>query len=263
MKKASKSLSGVLVITVLTSPWPELPNGKKQKFSCQWNCYYCPNEPGQPRSYLHDEPAVMRANQNGFDPVLQFHDRAATLACNGHPIDKIEILVLGGTWSSYPEAYRETFVRDLFFSANTFYERKKRPRRSLLEEKLENETAQCKIIGVTLETRPDTIDFHELQLLRSYGCTRVQLGLQHTEDHVLKKVNRGCTNADAMRAIELLKNAGFKVDIHLMPVLPGSSAEDDGRMFDRVLTDPNLQADQWKIYPTQVSRPWVSLQRAS
>ena len=115
VKKASKSQSGVLVITVLTSPYPTV-NGKTQKFSCAWNCYYCPNEPAQPRSYLHDEPAVKRANENGFDAVLQFTDRAATLAMNGHPVDKIELLVLGGTWASYPLAYQEEFIRDLIES---------------------------------------------------------------------------------------------------------------------------------------------------
>jgi hypothetical protein len=115
IKKSSKSESGVLVITVLTSPYPtytipgkegEAPKVVTQRFSCQWNCYYCPNEPDQPRSYLHDEPAVLRANQNRFDPVLQFMDRAVSLAAMGHPVDKIELLVLGGTWASYPHLYQ-------------------------------------------------------------------------------------------------------------------------------------------------------------
>jgi hypothetical protein len=116
IKKSSKSESGVLVITVLTSPYPTytVPSEKEggapkvvtQRFSCQWNCYYCPNEPDQPRSYLHDEPAVLRANQNRFDPVLQFMDRAVSLAAMGHPVDKIELLVLGGTWASYPHLYQ-------------------------------------------------------------------------------------------------------------------------------------------------------------
>ena len=91
-KKKGKSESGVLVITVLTSPYP-VTNGKTQPFSCKWNCYYCPNEPGQPRSYLYDEPAVLRANQNAFDPILQFTDRAMNLANMGHPVDKIELLI--------------------------------------------------------------------------------------------------------------------------------------------------------------------------
>ena len=179
--RASKSESGVLVVTVLTSPYP-MVNGKKQKFSCEWNCYYCPNQPGQPRSYLRDEPAVLRANQNGFDAVMQFTDRCITLAQNGHPVDKIELLVLGGTWESYPREYQEGFVRDLFYAANTIFERNKRPRWSLEEEQLVNETAECKIIGVTLETRPDTINPEEIARLRRFGCTRVQLGVQHTDD---------------------------------------------------------------------------------
>lgn len=174
------------------------------------NCHYCPNEPGQPRSYLHDEPAVLRANQNGFDPVLQFTDRAATLAVNGHPVDKIEILVLGGTWASYPHAYQEAFCRDLFYAANTFHEREKRPRLGIEEEQRLNEAAACKVIGLTLETRPDTITPEEIRRLRRYGCTRVQLGVQHSDDDILRKINRGCTTEDTIRALRLLKDTCYK-----------------------------------------------------
>lgn len=250
VKKHSKSESGVLVITVVTSPTPSYidpATGKQvtQSFSCEWNCHYCPNEPGQPRSYLHDEPSVLRANINNFDPVLQFSDRAATLSQNGHPLDKVELLVLGGTWCSYPHTYQAEFIRDLFYAANTFYQRPKRPRRSLVEEQVLNEGSSVKIIGLTLETRPDTITADELRRLRVYGCTRVQLGLQHTSDAVLRKINRGCCLADAIHAIALLKDAAFKVDVHLMPNLPGSSAVLDKEMFRQMLEDPALQADQW------------------
>ena len=242
---------------MLTSPYPEV-NGVAQPFSCAWNCHYCPSEPGQPRSYLHDEPAVRRANQNRFDPVLQFTDRAATLAGNGHPLDKIELLVLGGTWASYPHAYQETFCRDLFYAANTFYARgdAKRARLTLAEEQAENERALVKVIGLTLETRPDTINAQELRRLRRYGCTRVQLGLQHTNDAILRKVNRGCSTASAIRALRLLKDACYKVDVHLMPNLPGATPELDAAMFERMSCDPDLQADQWKIYPCEVG-PWT------
>uniref|UniRef100_A0AAV1TAN3 tRNA carboxymethyluridine synthase n=1 Tax=Peronospora matthiolae TaxID=2874970 RepID=A0AAV1TAN3_9STRA len=259
IKKAQKSQSGVLVVTVLTSPYPEV-GGKKQRFSCQWNCYYCPNEPDQPRSYLHDEPSVLRANRNDFDPVLQFCDRCVTLAMNGHPVDKIELLVLGGTWASYPVGYQETFIRDLFYAANTFFERAKRERHSLDEEKLENETAAVKIIGITLETRPDCINAEELRRFRRYGCTRVQLGIQHTDDAILKKINRGCTTADAVRALKLLRDCCYKTDIHLMPNLPGSDPEKDRAMFDYVLQSPDLQADQWKIYPCEIT-PWTVIKK--
>ncbi|KAL0583254.1 hypothetical protein ABG067_006862 [Albugo candida] len=259
VKKAQKSQSGVLVITVLTSPYPTV-NETKQRFSCQWNCYYCPNEPGQPRSYLHDEPSVLRANRNDFDPVLQFCDRAITLAMNGHPVDKIELLVLGGTWSSYPHEYQEMFIRDLFYAANTFYHREKRLKGTLDQEKLENETAAVKIIGITLETRPDCITPEELRRFRRYGCTRVQLGVQHTDDGILTKINRGCTTEDAIRAMKLLRDCCYKTDIHLMPNLPGSTPEMDRQMFSFVLNSTQLQADQWKIYPCEIT-PWTVIKK--
>ena len=254
--KASKSQSGVLVVTVLTSPYPSVNGEKPQPFSCKWNCYYCPNEPGQPRSYLRDEPAVLRANQNKFDAIMQFTERCATLAQNGHPVDKVELLVLGGTWASYPLDYREAFCRDLYYAANTFWDRDKRERKSLEDEITENETAKSKIVGLTLETRPDTIDIPELQRLRMYGCTRVQLGVQHVDDKILKKVNRGHGRKAVETSLQLLKDACFKVDVHLMPNLPGSDTTKDMAMFDAMLFDPLLQADQWKIYPCEVT-PWT------
>ena len=128
-----------------------------------------------------------------------------------------------------------------------------RPKKSLKEEQELNEKADCKIIGLTLETRPDHITPLELKRLRSLGCTRVQIGVQHTDDEILKKINRGCTTADAVRAVGLLKKHCFKVDIHLMPDLPYSSVEQDLEMFDFVLDTPHLQADHWKIYPCEVT----------
>ncbi|KEG09927.1 putative histone acetyltransferase-like protein [Trypanosoma grayi] len=264
VSKAPRSQSGVLVVTVFTSPYPE-----GQKFSCKWNCYYCPNEPGQPRSYLLNEPGVRRANRLQFDAYRQFQDRVNSLVAIGHPADKVELLVLGGTWESYPLSYRESFMRDLFYAANTLYDgtedaalagdadaqqlRRPRPPLDLLQEQLLNETARCKIIGVTLETRPDTVNEDMLKQLRRFGCTRVQLGVQHTDDAVLLAVNRQSTREDAARAIKLLKDSCFKVDIHLMPDLPGSTPENDKKMFDDVLNAPELQADQWKIYPCQTT----------
>nr|CCC92334.1 putative histone acetyltransferase [Trypanosoma congolense IL3000] len=270
--KAPRSQSGVLVVTVFTSPYPE-----GQKFSCKWNCYYCPNEPGQPRSYLLNEPGVRRANRLGFDAYRQFQDRVMSLVAIGHPADKVELLVLGGTWESYPLSYRETFIRDLFYAANTLFDESVgdhygtsgakndsfhtfamsrgplRPPLDLQQEQLLNETAACKIIGVTLETRPDTVNKEMLRQLRRFGCTRVQLGVQHTDDAVLIAVNRQSTRDEAVHAIKLLKDSCFKVDIHLMPDLPGSTPENDKKMFSDVLYSPELQADQWKIYPCQTT----------
>lgn len=255
--KAPRSQSGVLVVTVFTSPYPD-----GQKFSCKWNCYYCPNEPGQPRSYLLNEPGVRRANRLEFDAIAQFRDRVKALVDIGHPADKVELLVLGGTWESYPLGYRERFIRDLFFAANTFFDPEdlRRMPLDLLQEQIINETALCKIIGVTLETRPDTINPDMLVQLRKFGCTRVQLGVQHVDDGVLTLINREQTRDDVKRAIRFLKDSCFKVDIHLMPDLPGTTAELDKAMFDDVLYSPDLQADQWKIYPCQTT-PFTVIQK--
>ncbi|XP_952565.1 uncharacterized protein TA11600 [Theileria annulata] len=244
--KAIRSNSGVVVITVMTSPGT---------FSCSENCYYCPNEPGQPRSYLSTEPAVLRANQNDFDAVKQFYDRANTLYKNGHVIDKIEIIVLGGTWSGYPRSYQEEFIRDLFYAANIYPEnlQKSRERGTIEYEQTLNENSKCRIIGLTLETRPDRINPTEIELLRKFGCTRVQLGIQHTNDSILEYVNRGHTTKDSIKAIYLLKENCFKVDIHIMPDLPSSSPEEDLEMFKYILSSKDLQVDQWKIYPCEVT----------
>jgi ELP3 family radical SAM enzyme/protein acetyltransferase len=256
IKKKKKSLSGVLVITVLTSPYPTDDKGKKQTFSCKWNCYYCPNEPGQPRSYLKDEPAVSRANRFDFCPKKQFNGRVSRLRDNGHPVDKIELLVLGGTWASYPKSYQLHFCRDLYYSANTFWDSEKREPYTIEEEQRINESARTKIIGLTLETRPDCINPTELRLFRKYGCTRVQLGVQHTSNDILQRINRGHDVNASIQGIEMLLNNCFKVDIHLMPDLPGSSFEKDREMFSTILYSSKFRADQLKIYPHSVV-PWT------
>lgn len=257
VSKAPRSQSGVLVVTVFTSAYPD-----GQKFSCKWNCYYCPNEPGQPRSYLLNEPGVRRANRLNFDAYSQFEDRVLALVNIGHPADKVELLVLGGTWESYPEGYRTRFMRDLFYAANTMFDpQPRRPPMDLLDEQIINETApKCRVIGVTLETRPDTVNLDMLVKLRQYGCTRVQLGVQHTDESILLAVNRQAFREDVVRAIKLLKDSCFKVDIHLMPDLPGATPEADLKMFDDVLYSPELQADQWKVYPCQTT-PFTVIQK--
>jgi len=279
--KKCKSHSGVLVITIFTSGNPsylnEMGEQVTQKFSCKWNCYYCPNEPGQPRSYLKGEPGVLRANANEFDCCNQMWSRMSTLYDNGHPVDKLEVLVLGGTWESYPALYQEEYIRDMYYAANTFWDTVKRERYSLDRERDMNRDVECKIIGLTLETRPDTICVEQLIRARRFGCTRFQIGIQHLDDGILKKINRKCTTEQTIKAIELLKDWGYKVDGHWMPNLPGSTPEMDYDMFINQLlkqkeevytipshfeeiTDwqvwnmacPEFQLDQWKIYPCEV-----------
>ena len=268
--KAMRSLSGVVVISVITSPYPsfidENGNEKTQAFSCKHDCFYCPKEVDtngkdiNPRSYLSSEPTVARGLQNGFDAVKQFNDRGFQYIINGHVVDKIELIVLGGTWTEYPRTYQKEFVRDLFWAANTFHDKEKRSKYLLEEEQNINTYSQCRIIGLTLEMRPDSITEDEILWLRKLGCTRVQLGVQHIDDIILKKVNRGCKNIHTIKALKLLKDYGYKVDAHWMPDLPGSSIEKDEAMFQEIIYGKDHQFDQWKIYPTTVV-PWTKIKQ--
>lgn len=251
--KPNRGNSGVLVIAVMLS---DKPNG--QEFTCKWDCDYCPKEPNMPRSYISNEPAVARGVRNGFDPCRQFNERGTTHFLNGHTIDKIELLILGGTFNSYPKDYRKEFIKMLIYSANTFFQINKRPPFSLEEEVIINETARVRVIGITIETRPDCISGPFLKELRELEVTRIQMGVQHTDDDILSQNNRGHKVKHSIRGIQMAMNAGFKVDIHLMTNLPGSTAEKDRKMFNYVLSNPDIQGDQWKIYPTQVT-PWTTI----
>ena len=241
-KRAVRTLSGVSVITVLTKP-----------FVCPGKCVYCPTEVGMPKSYLSNEPAAARAKMNLFDPFRQVTMRIQALENNGHAVDKLEILVLGGTWSVYPTHYQDEFIRDCFYAANIFNKKKKRKAFTLEKEQRINETAKYKIIGLTLETRPDYINPTELKKMRRLGTTRVQLGVQHTDNKILDLIKRGHSIEQSIKATYLLKEAGFKVDHHYMPDLPGSTPKKDLTMFEYVFNSPDLQPDQIKIYPCVVN----------
>jgi len=241
--KKMRSLSGVIVVSVIMPP---------DDFDCSYNCHYCPTYPDIAKSYIPEEPTVERGRQNNWDAYSQFVDRINSYMINGHPIDKIEIIILGGTFSCYQPKLAEKFIRDLYYAANTIFDHNLRPRLSINGEIKMNENAICKIIGMTIETRPDKITKYELIRFRKYGITRIQLGTQHTDNNILEKLNRECTIEDTMKAIEIAKDSCFKIDIHIMPDLPFSTPEKDKQMFNNFLYDDRLQADQWKIYPTEV-----------
>ena len=272
-KKTLRSQSGVMVVTVFTSPYPD-----GQKFSCEYDCYYCPNEPGQPRSYLMKEPGVLRANRFDFDCVKQFRDRCKTYHDLGHPVDKIEVIVLGGTWSSYPKEYQDQFISDIYYAANTYSSKPvalHRDKLSLEEEMKINQDAQCHIVGLGLETRPDRINGRELREFRRYGVTKVLMGVQSVFDKYLIRVNRRCNVSHAIKAIKLLKNACFKVQCHIMFDLPQplrdgvnphksvfefddidwsvNVSDDDRKMIDILVSDPRFSFDEIKIYPTMTT----------
>lgn len=206
-----------------------------------------------PKSYLSNEPAAQRALRNQFNPVKMVQTRILALEANGHEVDKIELIVLGGTWSTYEPSYQTWFITRCFYAANTYGQKKKRKMKNLTQEQKLNETTKYKIIGLTLETRPDHINKTEIKRMRKLGCTRVQLGVQHTNDKILKYVKRGDTLANAIKATRMLKETGFKVDHHYMPDLPGSTPKKDLAMFKYVFAKPDLQPDQIKIYPTVVN----------
>ena len=255
-KCPARNISGVNSFAVLLSPKPD-----GQDFSCKHNCYYCPDETkangaddDMPRSYLRKEPAVARGFRNGWDPIKQMNDRLTSLLKQGHEVDKIELIIEGGTYTEFPEDYLRNFNRDCYYTANTFFDPEpKRNKMNIAFEMIQNVTSKVRIIGLCIETRPDAISEEWIEFFRVNGITRVQLGVQHTDKNILKRINRGHTFLDAVKAVDLLKNNCFKVDIHLMPDLPYSSPMLDRLMFDIVFNSPIMQPDQVKIYPLAVT----------
>ena len=271
MKKPANHISGINQVTILTSPTPQ---GKV--FSCKHDCFYCPNEPAhegnnwtpQPRSYLSKEPAVQRANRNKFDPYLQTKSRMDSLIICGHVCDKLEFIIEGGTFTEYPKTYLKSFFQSFIYCVNTYFNdnTSKRPMLSLEEEIEFNKTAQCKVIGICIETRPDAVLENDedgipwIQTLLNWGVTRIQLGMQHIDNFILKKVNRGHSIETAQHAIRVLKDNCFKIDVHIMPDLPYSSKEVDMAMFDEIYKTQKYQPDQMKIYPCEVV-PWTKIEK--
>ncbi len=281
-KRPMRNISGITSITVITAPFPD-----GQKFSCKHNCYYCPNEPAhegnnwqaQPRSYLFHEPAVLRANQHSFHAIGQMLNRMDTYFSNGHVIDKLEIIVEGGTFTEYPIDYLERYHRDIFYSANIYFDLRRiyanydnclnekldltlleniRQPLSIEEEIKINKTAKVHIIGICIETRPDALDDDWLYRFRKWGITRIQLGAQHVDNKILKKINRGHTIEQLLWAMHYLKDNCFKIDIHIMPDLPDASPEIDKAMFDYVYSI--VCPDQMKVYPCQTV-PWTIIEK--
>ena len=246
-KRPVRSLSGIVNISVLTKPYP-----------CPGKCIYCPTESGMPKSYLSNEPAVMRAISAKFNPYRQVQNRLRSLELNGHKTDKIELIVMGGTFSFLPKHYQKWFITECFRACNGYPRAKRLESKSLaLGEKLikeqgRNEKAKHRIIGLTLETRPDYIDEKEIVNFRRLGATRVELGVQSIFDPVLRANRRGHGVEATIRATKLLKDAGFKINYHIMPGLPGSSLPKDIAMFKTLFSNPDFQPDMLKIYPTVV-----------
>ena len=228
-----RSLSGIVNVSVLTKP-----------YECPGKCIYCPTERDIPKSYLSGEPAVERAKRLKYDPYLQVKKRIEVLEMSGHPADKIELRVIGGTWSHYDKKYKTWFVKRCFEAANG-----KKSSDSLEKEQKKNEKAKHRIIGLSFETRPDFIDEKEIEEMRMLGATKIELGVQSIYEDVLKLNKRGHGIKETIKATELLKNAGFKVAYQMMLNLPGSDPKRDIEMFKELFRNPGFKPDYLKIYP--------------
>ncbi|HDQ73585.1 MAG TPA: tRNA uridine(34) 5-carboxymethylaminomethyl modification radical SAM/GNAT enzyme Elp3 [Chloroflexi bacterium] len=231
--KPTRTISGVAPVAVLTEP-----------YACPGTCIFCPDVAGMPKSYLPDEPGAMRAANHDFDPYNQTAARIAVMSDIGHNVDKIELLILGGTWSSYPEAYQACFVRRCLDAMNDF------EAETLEEAQQINESSEHRNVGLVVETRPDCITIEEVRRLRWLGVTKVQLGVQSLDDEILTRNRRGHTLADTRRAMRLLRLAGFKIVVHWMPNLLGATPERDLADFRRMWVMADIRPDEMKIYPT-------------
>jgi ELP3 family radical SAM enzyme/protein acetyltransferase len=256
IKKACRSRSGVLVSTIVLRP---------DVFSCPKKCSYCPTETNlkgtltQPKSYLSSEPAMLRAIDENFDVRGQLCNRIKAYIETGNiqvnsGSCKMEIILSGGTWESYPYNYRKLVMNEIYWAANTYDDKVPRQILPIEEEIRLNETAKYRVIGMTLETRPDFITKHSIKDYCKWGVTRIQIGVQHYDDSILDIINRDCHTDDTIRAIKMLKQTGFKIVCHLMPDLPGSNPELDKWMFDQAITNPDLQFDDVKVYPCAVCK---------
>ncbi len=299
--KPRRTASGVATVTVITKPWP-----------CSSDCLYCPNDIRMPKSYLHDEPACQRAERNYFDPYLQVRSRITALQDMGHVTDKIELIVLGGTWSDYSEAYQIWFVHELFRALNEFEgparagdgpeARELRYRRSGLTyrtdelvkrteslqqevtagartyndairtvlrsqgwrdaelwqtatlDELEtqhtlNENAEHRVVGLTIETRPDLIDEQSARMMRRLGCTKIQMGIQSLDEEILRANHRNVSVSQIARAFSTLRLFGYKIQAHMMCNLLGSMPAADRKDYLRLVGDERFLPDEVKLYP--------------
>lgn len=235
MTRSIRTESGVTPFAVMTKP-----------YICPGQCTFCPLELGMPKSYLSDEPAAARAKSFNFDPHLQIDSRLEQLVATGHLSDKIELIVIGGTFSNYPEAYKREFFKSMIDTVNGFISP------TLTDAQNANESAPRRIVGISVETRPDWLDEKEVKLLRELGVTKIQVGVQAFDEAILARIKRGHSLDVVGEATRRLKDAGIKVCYHFMPNLPLSTPEKDVEMARMMYEDVRFKPDFLKVYPSQV-----------
>lgn len=238
-RKTTRTISGVTVVAVMTKPHncPQLEA-----------CAYCPGGPktGSPQSYTGHEPAAMRGGQNNYDPYQQVRTRIEQLTAIGHKVDKIELIVMGGTFPSTPLEYQSWFVQKCLDAIT------QKSSKNLQEAKNNAEISKIRNVGITVETRPDWAKQPHIDIMLNMGVTRVELGVQNPSDYIYKKVGRTHTVADVQESTRLLKDSGLKIVYHLMPGMPGSNFNKDLAAFRKIFTDSAFKPDMIKLYPCLV-----------
>lgn len=237
--KQVRSLSGVTTVSVMPKPYT-CPHGK---------CTYCPGGPevGVPRAYTGKEPAVMRAVESDYDPYLQVKSRLIQLRAMGHPVDKVELILVGGTFPFLPRTYQEDFVKRCLDALNN------EESTSLQEAKTLCESARIRNVGITVETRPDWSREGHVDHMLSMGVTRVEIGVQTIYDDVYDRIHRDHTVADVASSTQTLKDSCIKVGYHMMLGLPGCDPARDLKAFQEIFENTTFRPDMLKIYPCLVT----------
>lgn len=234
-KKPTKTISGVTPLAVVLKP-----------MKCKHGtCLFCPTL-NVPQSYTPLSPAIMRAKELDYDPYKQVKARLKVFKIMGHPTDKIEMIVLGGTFLDYPLPYQKKFILECYNALNN------KKSKTIKEAQKINEKSKHRCIALCLETRPDSCSKSDIKRMLDFGCTRIELGVQCIDDKIYNLVKRGHNVKAVVQATQWLKDAGFKLGYHMMPGLPGSNFKKDIEMFKQLFSDERFKPDQIKIYPTQV-----------
>lgn len=235
-RKTTRTISGVTIVATMTEPYP-CPQPEP--------CAYCPGGPtqGSPQSYTGYEPAAMRGSQNNFNPYMQVKSRLEQLSAIGHKVDKIELIIMGGTFPATPQEYQTQFIQHCLDAITD------KQSTSLHEAKTYAETSKKRNVGITIESRPDWAKQTHIDAMLNMGVTRIELGVQNPCNEIYQLVGRTHTVADVAEATQIAKDAGLKIVYHLMPGMPGSNPKKDLEAFKKIFTDQQFKPDMIKIYP--------------
>lgn len=234
LKKPVRTRSGITTIAVMIKP----------EASCIHGCIYCPYTGKAAKSYTGEEPAALRSRNAGFDPVKQVKSRLKQYKETGHPTDKCEVIVMGGTFLETDEKYKQKFIKKIYDTLNG------KAAKTIEAAKKLNERATHRVVGLTIETRPDVCGEKQVDEMLGYGATRVELGVQHPDNNIYKIINRGHGITEVVKATSLLKDSAFKVLYHIMPGLPESDKNLDIEMAKKLFHEERFKPDMLKIYPT-------------